>query len=175
MNESKKIAKTAVSLVDGLNKGMYGLSMVIVYALVVLVSLEVLLRYAFNYGFVWSLEVVEFSMAALGFLMLARCQALDFHISIDALTTRLDSKKQAILKLVNTILVLAFIVILIWVGWQSALRALVSETKTEQAELPVFPLRLVVPVGSFVMLLQLIVDITRQVRSISSGKLSSHS
>jgi len=63
-------------------------------------------------------------------------------------------------------------VLLTWATWVFALKAWQSGFTSDAASLPLFPPRLLVPIGSGVLCLQLLADLIQQIGSLLSHRVS---
>jgi len=131
---------------------------VILALMVLLITVDVVLRYFFNRPIKGSYELVEFMLVMLVFLGLAFTQTRKGHVSISLLTNRLSPGSMAIIGSVTHLLSLAIFSI---ITWRCVLQAEVLRTKgTSSAVLliPGFPFMWVVIIGSALLCLVFLID-----------------
>ena len=139
----------------------------LLFFMMVIITLEALLRYGFNTSLVWPYEVTEYSMVAITFLSLAYVQARKRHIFVEVVVTRLSSKPQAWLNIIVSLLGLAYFSLIIYGVWGMAYESLKYGLRsTTAAHLPLFPFQLIVPLGSLVLCLQFLTDIAANIRQL---------
>ena len=151
MNIIRRILHFIDSLSDVTGKAFGYLILV----LVMVVLYEVLMRYVFNLSQMWSFETSVFLWGA--FFVMGGAYLLKHggHVKIDVLYSLLSPRGKAITDLVTSIFFFTFIGLLIWKGWDLAWRAFELGERTDSAWHPIlWPVRMLIPVGAFLMLLQ---------------------
>ena len=119
---------------------------------------EVIVRYAFNAPTVWTLEVSQYLMVIAIFFGVAYTLEADAHIKVDLLVTRLSPQKQRTLGIITSILGIIFCAILVWKTAQLAgLAYQMHWISVTVLKVYLFPIYLIMPIGSFFLLLQYIV------------------
>ncbi len=149
-----------------------GFNIVVALAMMTVVVYGVVMRYVFNIPARWVAEVSEFLMVALTFLALAYVQEQRKHINISFLFSRQNEGMKTIWSIVTTLCSLGIFVLLTWATWVFAMKAYYSGFVSDGAALPLFPPRLLVPIGSGVLCLQLLADLMQQIGSLLSHKVS---
>ena len=116
---------------------------------------EVVMRYAFNSPSVWAYELC---VSIWGFyIILGACYVLrhDEHVRLDLIYARLSLRTQAIIDVFTYLLFFTYcIVILLYAvpwGWESMIRL---ERFQTQWRSPIWPMKLMVPIAIFLLLLQ---------------------
>ncbi len=138
-----------------------GLAIVIMMLIVIV---DTLLRYIFNAPLTWGFEVDIFLMIAVVYVTLAYTEAQDGHIRVTLIYTHLPAKIQAILAVITRVIVLGVCVLFLWSGWLGASEALRLHSATVGiVALPLFPVKLLIPIAAFLMCLQVIRDIPRYI------------
>lgn len=133
--------------------------------IMVIILWEIVARYAFNRPTVWAHELSQFIFGA--FFMLAGAYALRHraHVSMDMLYARQSVRTRAIMDVAASVLFFLFCGVLLWQGVILAWRALEIWERTYSAWAPpIFPVKLMIPIGAFLILLQGWVDLMRNIR-----------
>ncbi len=90
------------------------LSVVVFIALCVVVSVQVVSRYVFNYSFAWAEELPIFIFLWASFLAAATAYRDGAHLSVDFIADRFPTGLQRPLRLINLSLSLLFMVLLFY-------------------------------------------------------------
>lgn len=135
-----------------------------VFALMAMGVLQILLRSLFNSPIVGYIDMVELSMAVLAFLGAAYCQRLGGHIRMEILVGRLHGRTLWIAECLGTLGALAIIGVIIWFGWDHFMRAYELGDTTIDAEYPVWPSKLLVPIAFSIWWARLLIQLVGSVR-----------
>ena len=139
-----------------------------VFAMMLLTTVDVVLRYVFHNPLVGTFEVSEFMMVTIVFFSMAYTQHRKGHVAVDVIIGRLSQRKQALVDLFNHT---ATIIILLLITWRSSLTALelydTMET-TGTIPIPSFPFVFIVALGCLAMGIELLKDCIRIIGSFKS-------
>ncbi|MBP1706494.1 MAG: Tripartite ATP-independent periplasmic transporter DctQ component [Chloroflexi bacterium] len=139
---------------------------------VIVVLYEILAR-QLNIPQNFTIELGEFLFGATFVLGGAYALRYGAHVTVDLLWAKLSSRNRAILDLVTSLFFLFFVGVLIWKGWDAAFRAFLLGERTESAWAPIrWPIRMVIPVGAFLLLLQGIAKFIRDVQKAKGREAS---
>ncbi len=166
MKSLKYILAAATQILRKLEEVTLGFNIVLVWTMMVLVVYAVTSRYAFAAPVGWVVELSQFMMVALTFIMIAYLQYQRLHVRVSFLIIRQSERTQRIVGIITTLFALAIFMLLLKTSWDFALQALRLGFKSEEVGYPVFPPRLLVPIGSFLMCLQLLADLGQQVGAL---------
>ena len=119
------------------------------------VCYELVLRYVFNAPTTWGLEMTLYLCSTTYIMSGAYAEHLDAHIKVDLFYNRWKQRTRALFDLfVTDTLLLFFCGILIWQSgvwfWEAASQGLTSGTIWDA---PIWPMRLVIFIGAFFLLL----------------------
>ncbi len=132
--------------------------------LIGVVLYEVAMRYVFNVSQVWAYEMSVFLFGSLFVLGGAYALLHQAHVRMDIIYSKLPDKKRAIMDIVTFVFFLIFIGCLIWKGWTAGLKAFQVVEKTNSVWEPVvWPIKMVIPFGAFLVLLQGIANLIRSI------------
>jgi C4-dicarboxylate transporter, DctQ subunit len=105
------------------------------------------------------IDFVELSMATFAFLGIAYCQREGGHVRMDMFVKMAKGRLHFGMELFATVLALVIITVLIWYGFDHFLRAWRFGDSTIDAELPVWPSKLLVPIAFSLLWLRLVVQL----------------
>lgn len=152
-------------LIDNINGWVGRVVSFFVLAIIAIIMYEVVMRYVLVKPQLWVSETSVFLFGAL--FMLGGGYALlnQGHVKLDAVYERFSLRVRAILDLVTFIFFLIFCGVLIWKGWLVAWESLLDRETTAGAFAPpLYPIKLTIPVGTGLLLLQ---GIAKFIRDIS--------
>ena len=140
---------------------------ILLVAMMLLVVCDVGGRYLFNRPVHGTLEITEFIMVGLVFLTLAHTQAIKAHIQVELLIGLMSRRKKLILDLVTYLLGAGIFALIAWQNWLSFLDSWGIREQTDgYIPFPVYPAKLVVPIGCFLLTLRFIVDIMGAIKEM---------
>jgi tripartite ATP-independent transporter DctM subunit len=134
--------------------------------MVLLITLDVVLRYFFNRPIPGSYELVEFMMVVLVYLGLAHTQIEKDHISIKLLTNKLSRETVAIMSSATYLLCLGIFALITWRCTVEALALQVEGTASGVLFIPNFPFMMVVAFGSALLCLVFLIDVFNSLHSV---------
>ena len=132
----------------------------LVFIMIFPTTLDVILRYIFNAPLPDIFQLTEFMMVGLVYLAIAYVQSIKDHIKIELVTSRLPQKLQDGLDLFGYIIGLLIFLMITWQSGRLAWEAWVNEDYTMGiVHLPLWPAKSVLPIGTGLFCLRLILDI----------------
>ena len=153
-----------------LNQAIRIVTILFLSTLTVMVPIEVFLRYLFGKSLYITEEFTRYLMVWVVFLASSLALREDAHISIGILVNRFKGRTRSYLNLIAQVLLIVFLVFLTIEG------IIALRFQTDQIipslGLPIFWFYLAIPVGSLLMILNLLPRIWESWKGIS-GKLSS--
>ena len=140
---------------------------IILLGMMLLVTSDVTCRYVFNSPIQGTMEVTEFMMVGLFYLSVAHTQALKAHVRIDILITHFPPKVRLVLEVLVYLLGLVLFALIVWQSSLSAVHDLrVGEVTMGLIPFPIFPSKVLVPIGSFILCVRFMVDIFNSSRKL---------
>jgi TRAP-type C4-dicarboxylate transport system permease small subunit len=127
---------------------------------------QVLGRQLFNLPISGYIDFVELSMATFAFLGVAYCQRQGGHVRMEMVLKFTRGRAQWALEVFGTLVALFIIAVLIWYGYGHFLRAWTLGDSTIDAELPVWPSKLIVPIAFALLWLRLLVQLVGYARLV---------
>lgn len=118
-----------------------------IFLLMLLGTAQIVLRSVFNSPIAGYIDLVELSMAGMAFLGAAYCQRLGSHIRMEILIGNFRGRLLWAFEVFGTLVALSIIGVLIWYGWGHFMRSFQLGDSTIDAEFPVWPSKLLVPIA----------------------------
>jgi TRAP-type mannitol/chloroaromatic compound transport system permease small subunit len=132
---------------------------------------EVIMRYAFNSPSAWGFELPIFLAGASYLLSGAYAEVHDAHVKVDLLYSRWSPRTQALVDIITAPVFFVGVVALVWHGAKWTYAAYNVGTRTGSSWNPVvWPLRVLIPIGAFLLVLQGLAGLVRNVRTVISGQ-----
>ena len=135
-----------------------------IFLLMVLGVVQIIGRTIFNAPVTGYIDLVELSMASMAFLGAAYCQRLGAHIRMELLIGRFHGRTLWLFEIFGTLVGLGILAVLIWFSAEHFWRAYTLGDTTIDAEFPVWPSKLLVPVAFSIWWLRLLVQLWGSVR-----------
>ncbi len=127
----------------------------LIFLMFLLLIFEIVARYGFGSPTVWAGELTQmlfgaFVMLSGGYLMLNKG-----HIYVEIIYERFSTRTKAVVDLVTSLLFFAFVLVLLKEGWYMAEESVALLESSNSAWDPaIWPLKLCIPIGSVLLLLQ---------------------
>jgi TRAP-type mannitol/chloroaromatic compound transport system permease small subunit len=155
------------SLIDNISEWTGKIFSFLVPISVLVVLFEILTR-QFNISQNFTLELSEMLFGATFVMGGSYALKLGSHVTVDIIWTRLSLRKRAVLDLITSVFFFLFVGILIWKGWDAVVRAFVLNERTQSPWSPIqWPIRMVIPIGAFLMLMQGLVKYAKDIRRLA--------
>ena len=130
---------------------------------------EVVSRTFFKSPIIWFLEVTEYIMLYGTFLAAAWLLKRDGHVRIDIVLTLLTPRGRAILNIINSIILAAVCLLLVWFGTETTVDHFqrgIMEVK--QYEIPKFILLSVIPLAGVLLFFETVKRVYRNIRELKA-------
>jgi TRAP-type mannitol/chloroaromatic compound transport system permease small subunit len=160
-----------LKLVDDINDWVGKVLSFGVLAMFVLVITEVIRRYFFNYPSVWGNELTQLIFGMYAVLSGGYILRWDGHVNVDLLYNRFSPKGKAILDIITFFVFLLFCGMLVVYGGSLAWESLTTLEHSQSAwNPPIYPFKVMIPLGAILLLLQGLARLTRNVMVLFSIK-----
>jgi TRAP-type C4-dicarboxylate transport system permease small subunit len=149
---------------------MHGAAGWLLLFLVFLITLDVTGRYFLSRPITGTLEISEFLMVFVIFLSIASVQRKKGHIRVQLLTRNLPRFAATVLDVMAHILAIAFFLLIAWQAGVSAMSSLdFREASEGLLQIPIYPAKFAISIGSLVIVGQLLVDVASQARRLGTS------
>jgi len=149
-------------IVAGLNKILVFIASVMMAGLMLIVCLDLTLRYFFNSPLLWGTEVTEILLLYITFLGMAWVFKEDGHVVIDVFIGKAVGRKKKILNGISYILVGLVAAVLVYYGFYATYdhyhRGVFNPTVIET---PIALIIAVIPIGSIPLFLEVLIKIRK--------------
>ncbi len=168
-----KAIKIYVRYVDALNKKIGKLSMYLVFLMMGILLYASIARTIFDTPLLWAVEMSQFTMAAYYMLGGAFSMYLGAHVRMDVLYGNWSPKKRATVDVFTVLCLIFYLTVLLAGGVSSTAYSLEYGQRNYSAWAPpVAPIKIIMVIGIFLMLLQSIATFFKDIARIKGVKLS---
>jgi C4-dicarboxylate transporter DctQ subunit len=145
-------------LVKGFNKALLFIASLMMAGLMIIVCIDLTLRYFFNSPLLWGTEVTEILLLYITFLGMAWVFREDGHVVIDIFTSKATGRKKKILNGISYFVVGIVSAVLVYYGFYTTYdhysRGVFNPTVIET---PIALIIIVIPIGSIPLFLEVLI------------------
>ena len=135
-----------------------------IFMLMLVGVVHVLGRKFFNMPIFGYIDIVEIMMSFLVFLGLAYTERLGGHIRMELIVTQLKGRALALFELVGVTVGLGIVGVLTVYSWQHAMRAFTLGDSTIDAQIPLWPSKMIISLSLGLLFIRLVVSFWAYVR-----------
>lgn len=159
-----------LKVIDKINDWSGRIAAYAVLYIMATLAYEVVARYVFNAPTIWVYEINAYvfcfyTALAGGYVMLQNA-----HVNVEILYEKFSPRKKSLINVLTSVCFFSVIITLIWksgfAAWES------WEAKEESFSLlasPIYPSKMIIPVGAFLFLLQGIAKLIRDIITLIQG------
>lgn len=150
-------------------KGSSVFSGFLVLATIAMTVYEVLSRYLFNEPTEWALDLGIFCLIWFSYVSLAHVLKQGGHIAVDILVHSFSPSTRAIWDIITSTITLIFSILLFFLSIPWFKHAVTSgEVSAGMLRIPMWPVKIAVPIGIFLLLIFLLRDLAVKLQSLST-------
>ncbi|MFO7543252.1 MAG: TRAP transporter small permease [Thiobacillus sp.] len=112
-----------------------------------LTFLQVVMRYGFNSGFVWALELTTIFFAVMIFVGISYGVRVGAHIGVDALVRKFPPRLRRTTSIIVVLLCLFYAGLVIYGSWIYVSKMYVIGVELEDMAIPIWVVRAILPLG----------------------------
>jgi TRAP-type mannitol/chloroaromatic compound transport system permease small subunit len=169
--EDFKPMKKVVAIIEAMSEWSGKTVSFLITILALMVGVEVVARYVFNHPTEWSQELSAMVFGTFSVIGGAYTLRTNGHVNMDIIYQILPLRFRAFLDLCTSVLSFAFVGVLVWKGGESAWLSIKSlEHASTIWAPPIFPVKSMLPIGAFLLLLQLIAKFLRDLNTLKHGQ-----
>ena len=162
--------KRVLKVIDLANEKLAWVGGYVLLLAMILVPYEVVVRYIFNSPTSWSMEMTQFLFCTMVVLGGGWNLLTGSHVNVDIIYNRFGIRTRAIISILTSLLLFTF---LFFVFRQNLLAAMQSlawrETSASGWNPPLYPIKLIIPLGVLLLLLQSIAMFVRYIIQAITG------
>ncbi len=159
--------------IDLISEGVGKVSAFLILALSLVIGYEVVLRYGFNHPTIWAHETSVMIFGAYFILGGAWVLSVRGHVNMDVVYGRLSPRKKALIDLITFWFFVLFCAVLVWKGGEAAWYTIKTWQHSETVwSPPIGPIKLMLPIGAFLLLLQGVAKFVRDAITLVKGRES---
>lgn len=152
---SMKLLTKAGAIFDSIIAFLARWASTLFIATMLIVCIEVFMRYFLNRPQTWVVETTEFGLLFIAFLGAAYLLKQEWHVKIDMVLARLSRRGQALLNTITSILGVAICLTFVVYGTQATMMCFEIGRRTRGAMLTLqWPLIMIMPIGFFLLSIQ---------------------
>jgi TRAP-type mannitol/chloroaromatic compound transport system permease small subunit len=159
-----------LGFIDALNDWVGKILSFGVLAMFLLVLSEVIRRYFFNAPTVWGNELTQLIFGMYVILSGGHILRWGGHVNVDILYSRIGSKTKAVVDIITFFLFFLFCGMMLLYGGSLAWESLsILERSNSAWEVPLYPWKMMIPIGALLLLLQGVAKLIRDILTLSTG------
>jgi len=143
---------------------------IILYAMFFGVT-DVFLRYVLNAPSLWISTTVQVAMVLLACVGGVYALNDNAFVKLDLFYANFSARKKAICDIVTSVFTFLFLGVLIWKGYTAAaLSVKLNQMTPTSIPIPIYPLKIFIPIAAIFMLLVVIKKLVADIRTVISGE-----
>jgi TRAP-type C4-dicarboxylate transport system permease small subunit len=168
VDESGRLISRLDRWLSPIETGLNLIAAAFIFFLMLIGVWQVVGRKLFNLPIFGYIDIIELSMTAFAFLGIAYCQRLGGHVRMELVLDHMKGRTLWLMEVAMTVVALVVIAVIGYYGYDHFLRAYHSGDSTIDAEYPVWPSKLVVPVAFAILWLRLLIQLAGYLRLVGS-------
>ena len=167
--------KRFLSAIDSISEWSGKIFAFVVVAATLVVVYAVVMRYVFNAPRIWGLELTIYLCAATYMIGGAYALLYGAHVKVDIFYRRWTPRVRAIVDMITALFFFAGVGLMLWVGAEWTAKAIIKGATSGSIWDPIiWPMRLLIPLGSFLLLLQGVAKFIRDFNVARTGEHHEH-
>ena len=140
-----------------------------IFGLMLVGVVQIVGRTVFNAPIFGYIDAIEMSIAVFAFLAIAYCERMNGHVRMELFVGKLRGRPLWIAEAAGQVVGLFVIAVLIWYGWDHAMRAYEYGDSTIDAQIPWWPSKLLIPFAFALLFVRLLVNLVGYIRLAVDG------
>jgi TRAP-type mannitol/chloroaromatic compound transport system permease small subunit len=165
------MARSLLKIIDSISEWAGKCTSFLILPGIAVLAWEVISRYGLNHPTMWAHGTSQRLFAA--YYVLGGAYVLRYrdHVIVDLIYSRFSPRTKAILDLITSLAFFAFCGVLLWQGSGFALTSL-SQLEPDDTpwRAPIYPVKLMIPVGALLILLQGLASFSRNLVTAVTGR-----
>jgi len=144
-----------LKLIDRINEKIGQAVSTLIILLGMVILYEIIARYLFNRPTIWVHETAQMIFGAYAILLGAYALRRGAHVNVDILYGRFNPRTRAVIDLFTWLLFYFFCGLILVKGWDMAWYSYqIGETESTSFAPPLYPIKMMIPLGALLILLQ---------------------
>ncbi|HOJ51780.1 MAG TPA: TRAP transporter small permease subunit [Syntrophales bacterium] len=140
-------------------------------AILIIILYEIFVRYVFNSPTIWAHELSQMIFGVYVILLGGYLQIHDGHVNVELIYGKFSPRVRAIVDMFTWLVFFAFAGVLTVKGWQIAWDSFqFRETEPTAFAPPIYPVKMMIPLGAFLLFLQGLARYLRALDVLIRGK-----
>ncbi len=167
--------RSLLKVVDATSEWSGKIVSFLIFAGIAVLVYEVVLRYLFNAPTIWAHGMTQRLFAAYYILLGAYTLRQAAHVKIDVVYNHFSIRTRAILDLFTALFFFLFCGVLLWKGLDFAVTSVgMKERDNSVFNAPIYPVKVMLPVGALLILLQGLANFIRNLVTAATGRQYEH-
>lgn len=145
--------------IHGLVKVVAVIGTFILFPMLLLTTFDVIGRSIFNSPIQGTYELSQFLLVVISLFGIGYVQQRNAQVRVDMFLNMMPEKVKLVMEIIFTILGLCFFALVVWQGVLGTLHAFDQGETSPMLAIPSYPFHLLIPFGSFLLCLELIVKL----------------
>jgi TRAP-type mannitol/chloroaromatic compound transport system permease small subunit len=170
MSSQSALASTVTNAIDAFNRKEGEIASLLIIPLTVVVIYEVIMRYIFDAPTIWGFELTTFLYGVHYMLGLSYTQVYGGHVKVDVVISRFSSRTQAGINIFTSLVFFMPVMtaLTIWSFKYGITSTMGLEHDSTSWAPPIYPLKLIMAISFFFLLLQGIGDLIKNIRALKA-------
>jgi len=157
--------------IDFVNEKVGSFAAYLTFFMMCIVTYEVVARYVFNKPTIWAMEINQFLLCGLTALTGGYTLLYKGHVNVEILYARFGKRTRAFIDIITSFFFFSFIIVLLWKSGVMAVEAWrLGERSETLFSPPLFPVKVIIPIGAFLILIQGFAQFIRNFITLITGK-----
>ncbi len=162
-----KITEVSSRLLDRVTNWMGWIGVILILYCMTFSLTDVFLRYVMNSPSLWIGTTLQAALVLLACMAGAYAYVHGDFIKLDLFYANFSTRTKAFCDVITAVFTFMFLIVLIWKGWQSAMISIKLQQVTPTAiRIPIYPIKTIIPLSAIVMLLLVIRQFFRDLRTL---------
>lgn len=135
-----------------------------IFGLMLVGVAQIVGRTVFNVPIFGYIDAIEMSIAVFAFLAIAYCERMNGHVRMELLVGKLHGRPLWLAEAAGQVLGMFLLAVLIWYGWEHAMRAYDYGDSTIDAQIPWWPSKMLIPFAFGLLFVRLLLNLIGYVR-----------
>lgn len=158
-------------VIDFISEAMGRIGWVIILYAMLFGVTDVFLRYVLNSPSLWISTTVQFAMVLLACVGGVYALNDNAFVKLDLFYANFSARKKAVCDIITSVFTFLFLGVLIWKGYSAAVMSVkLNQMTPTSIPIPIYPLKIFIPIAAVFMLLVVIKKLVADVRTIISGE-----